>query len=298
MATGTLTKEDVLSEIDRPGVQDFVWEAVTQTAVHPERIQEFPTMPILLGMLAWHSSGRRRKDEPPGIRLVRLFVRRTALLVWLYFRALRPWLLRWGAADEEVKEALPGDEILPGPAAQSTRSITIDAPPSAVWPWLVQMGYKRGGLYSYDWLENVPVRLMKLGAEYHSADRIIPELQHLSVGDVMPITPQGGYTVERIEPQKLLLLSTRDADTGAPFVPANAKRTSFFATTWAFVLRKVEHNRTRLIVRARDDYRPRGLKGLPTFLLYYPEPVHFIMERKMLFGIKRRAEAAFRRKVG
>lgn len=85
-------------------------------------------------------------------------------------RLLRPWYSRWGATDAEVRASLPGDELVPSPRAQSTWAVTIEAPPDAVWPWLVQMGQDRAGFYTYEWFENVVLRL-----DIHNAARIVPE---------------------------------------------------------------------------------------------------------------------------
>ena len=100
-----------------------------------------------------------------------------------YLRFIRPWQLRWGATDEEVARALPGDDVVKHPTLNATRGVTIQARPEQIWPWLVQMGVTpRAGWYSYDWIDN-------LGRP--SAERIIPELQHVAVGDFIPMTPDG-----------------------------------------------------------------------------------------------------------
>src|SRR5262245_16975700 len=94
---------------------------------------------------------------------------------------LRRWCLTWGASAEEVGRELPGDDLLPVPDIVCTRAVTVDAPPSAIWPWLVQMGSGRGGAYTYDWIENL------FGLGMHSADEILPEFQNLRLGDVLPL---------------------------------------------------------------------------------------------------------------
>src|SRR5689334_8185545 len=96
---------------------------------------------------------------------------------------VRPWTRFWGATNEEVQRALPGDDIVQRPRYLMMHAITIQAPPAEIWPWLVQMGQGRGGLYSYDWLENA------IGCDIHSTDRIIPEYQHLELGDTIRLTP-------------------------------------------------------------------------------------------------------------
>lgn len=199
-----------------------------------------------------------------------------------YATLIRPWILRWGTTEQEAAEPLPGDEAIAQPRYQTTHAVTIKAPPSEVWPWLVQLGQGRGGLYSYDWLENL------VGLGFRSADRIIPDLQHLAVGDQVWLAPRDSamplwYQVLDLQPPQTLLLGphgNRDEALaqGLPW------------PTWAFVLRDVDAGRTRLIVRMRSDFKPTLLGLLAN--KYGLEPVHFAMERKMLLGIKERAERA------
>ncbi len=205
-----------------------------------------------------------------------------------YAFGVRPWLTRWGATDEEVTMRLPGDDYVPQPRSQVTRAVAINAPPSAIWPWLVQMGQERGGLYSYDWLENL------LGCDLHSADRIVPEWQRLALGDEVWLVRRDfvaplRYVVARIEPERALVLRT-------PGDPAENMAQGFPDGSWAFVLKPTGPATTRLSVRSRSDYRP-DMAGL---LFNGPglEPFHFIMERKMLLGIKARAERLWREDKG
>lgn len=198
----------------------------------------------------------------------------------LAYGLARPWHLRWGATDEEARRALPGDDLVPRRAWQATRAITIHAPAEAIWPWLAQMGQGRGGLYSYDWLENL------IGCDLHSAGRIIPEFQHIQAGETFwlarGVWGENGprYTVAAVEPNHALVLrvpQAAEAGTGAPF-----------DGTWAFVLEPLDARNTRLIVRSRNYSQPAWMA--PVFSV---EPIHFIMERKMLLGIKERAERAW-----
>ena len=107
----------------------------------------------------------------------------------------RRWCLTWGARPEEVSRNLPGDELLADAGIVSTRAITVDAPPGAIWPWLVQMGSGRGGVYTYDWIENL------LGLNMHSARRILPQFQDLKVGDELPLGPGRGHAGRRLRPR-------------------------------------------------------------------------------------------------
>src|SRR3954447_26721655 len=122
-----------------------------------------------------------------------------------YSRPARRWYLTYGATPEDADRTMPGDDLLPGQVMTSTRAITIDAPPSAVWPWLVQMGSDRGGAYAYDWIENL------FGLGMHSADAILPEFQHLAVGDVLPLGPnRPGMRVEICDQASTLAFRSSD----------------------------------------------------------------------------------------
>lgn len=201
-----------------------------------------------------------------------------ALVLWLALgRLLRPWYATWGAAGDEARAALPGDDLVPHARAQSTRAITIHAPPEAVWPWLVQMGVDRAGLYTHTWVEN---GLLHLGVT--NADRIHPEWQDLAAGDIIAYTPAsypGGRTgpyVAALEPGRALLLC--NATVGEPCTG-----------TMQIVLRPLPDGSTRLIVRGRAGAdAPLLQKAIDTVL----EPGYFYMERGMLRGIKERAERA------
>jgi hypothetical protein len=180
-------------------------------------------------------------------------------------RLVRTPVLTWGATEEEAGRSLPGDELLEDPAVVSTRAITIDAPPSAVWPWLVQMGSGRGGAYTYDWIENL------FGLGMHSAERINPEWQNLAVGDVIPGRESlQGMRVEVLDPERALVTRSEDG-----------------TWVWAFVLEDLG-GRTRLLSRNRiamPDPSPGDRIGMAVM-----EPGSLVMERKMLHGIKERAE--------
>jgi hypothetical protein len=196
----------------------------------------------------------------------------------LYFAAIRPRLLRWGASRHESCDPLPGDDLVRA-RWQTTRGISIAAPRVEVWPWLVQMGYGRGGWYSYDWLE----RRVGAGdfAEGRSATRVIPELQQLAVGDTIALSPSGGPTVAVLDAPNVLVLHYRMN----PFTaaPARGGDQVVLDWTWTFALVPMGDDSCRLLARVRAEYRPRLLFALIPLVL---EPVHFVMERKMLRTIR------------
>ena len=186
----------------------------------------------------------------------------------VYSRAARRWCLTWGASDEEATARLLGDELLADPDIKSTRAVTVDAPPAAVWPWLVQMGSGRGGAYTYDWIENL------FGLGMHSAGEILPQFQHLAVGDLLPVGPNGpGMCVKILEPGRALVFRSVDGN-----------------WVWAFHLRPAPAG-TRLISRNRIA-TPDAAWPARVVNRIVMEPGSLIMERRMLLGIKERAERA------
>jgi hypothetical protein len=199
--------------------------------------------------------------------------------------ALRPRMLVWGATDDEVQRNLPGDGLVPDAQYATTRAITIHAPAEAVFPWLVQLGQSRGGFYTYDALEN----LFRL--DIHSADRIHPEWQELQPGvDYVTLDPQQTMkmTIVQLEAPRTMVIRT-----GAPGEPPQEPADFFkgeIAGTWAFIVEPLDQATSRLIVRWRAAWRPSMAARLAAPALL--EPAHFIMERGMMLGIKKRAEAA------
>lgn len=200
-----------------------------------------------------------------------------------YTQVIRPWHLRWGTTREEARRRLPGDELVPGAKLTATHALTIRAEPARVWPWLIQMGQGRGGLYSYDWLENL------FGLDIHSAESILEEFQSLEVGDILPLAPDGfGPRVVELEPCRALVLhgdSRRDPQ-AAPL--RRIRRGDYVNVSWVFVLNETAQGSTRLVERLRLDWN-RSLRNT-FFNRVLLEPASFVMERKMLLGIKRRAE--------
>ena len=194
-------------------------------------------------------------------------------------RVIRPWQERWGATDDEVATALPGDDLTAEPADEHTRAITIDAPPEQIWPWLVQLGADRGGFYSYTWLENV------FGLDIHNADEIVPAWQDVSVGDVVWADRgrTGGWIVELIRPNQLLVLKV--ADVGRRRT-ARRDEGIGFEFQWTFVLRPLPTGGTRLLVRERVGFGRRVTR----WVMAPVGTVSFLMTRRLLLGIKERAE--------
>lgn len=185
----------------------------------------------------------------------------------------------WGATFGESIETLPGDELVEVARYRATHAISIDAPPEVVWAWLVQIGQGRGGMYSYDWLENL------VGLDMHSADAIVPELQTLAVGDLVRLVPEGtepdlAFVVDRLEAPHLLVLGPEGSH-------AEALASGLPYPAWTFLIRPAEVG-SRLVVRFRCDFRPT-VRGYATNK-WALEPIHLLMERKMLRGIKERAE--------
>lgn len=179
----------------------------------------------------------------------------------VYVLVIEPWHMNWGATAAEIGQSWPGDK--PDAPYVTTHAVTIFAPPEAIWPWIIQMGQGRGGLYSYEFLENLA------GSDLHNADRIHPEWQHLEVGDAIRPVPEGylgladspRYTVAAIEPNRFLVLDV-------------------FGT---FILDPIDEQTTRLIVRQNAN---SALEAM--------EPFNFIMGRRMMLGLKERAEGSLR----
>jgi hypothetical protein len=221
---------------------------------------------VLLDLIVAASVGvlmRQVFGRKPACSLERRFRPFAALGVGLttaYLAVLQPRLRRWGATDDELARTLPGDELVPEPAMQSTWAVTIDAPVEAVWPWLAQIGQDRGGFYSYTWLENLA------GCKIRNADRIHPERQERVVGETVPLHPAAGLPMAHFVPGRSLVLGG-----------------------WGpFVVEPIDASSTRLISRSRVR---RGLSALSYATLL--EIPHFVMQRKMMLGIKERAERAW-----
>jgi hypothetical protein len=191
-----------------------------------------------------------RNRRPPRFAAAAALATAAVYLGWI-----RPWMRGWGATDDELEMALPGDDELANPSVQQTHAVAIDAPAHAVWPWIAQLGQDRGGFYSYAWLENLA------GCRMRNADRIHPEWQQRA--ETVLLHPDAGLKVLRFDPDRALVLEGG----------------------WALVVQPDGPERCRLLARFRA---PSGIAGVAYAMLL--ELPHFIMERRMLVAIKRLAE--------
>ena len=186
----------------------------------------------------------------------------------LYWFPMRRWMTRWGASPEELSRTMAGDGLLDRHTYSGTLAITMHARPEDLWPWLVQIGYQRGGLYSYDWLDRIFGFL-----DRPSANRILPEFQRLAVGDTIPVGQGPGWPVATLDPNRALVLDMRNMG-GIDWV-------------WQFGIYPTDETRIRFVTRSRVTARTL-LGWVMTCAI---EPAGFIMTRRMLLGLKERAEA-------
>jgi hypothetical protein len=201
-----------------------------------------------------------RLEAPPARRAAWVATGAALVLTPLYLSVVRPWLMTWGSTASERARTYPGDDPAgPEPGLRTTRAVSVDAPADKVWPWLAQIGQQRGGFYSYDWLENLA------GCQIHSADRVHAEWQDVHPGTPIGMTPDFGTEVEAVDPGRALVIKN-----------------------WGtYVVEPAGDGRSRLIARSHVD------SGLPSIAYALSmELPHAVMERRMLLGIKERAEAA------
>lgn len=200
--------------------------------------------------------------EKLRIRLIRILIALAIPLI-TYFFVYRPIQMNWGAGKNEITRTMPGDEIVSRPQFSGTRAVTIHASPEQIFPWMVQLGIRRGGWYSYDLIDNL---LRK------SADRIIPALQNLKPGDLIPMNPDTtmGFFVREIHP---------------PFHMVWWEKADTLQWTWA--LYPVDNTRTRLITRIRWRYNWFS-PWVPFYIMM--DAGDFIMMRQCMLGIRDRAE--------
>ena len=191
-----------------------------------------------------------------------------AVLAVLSLVALMPWMDRWGATKDEIAASFPGDELIPSARLVYNRVVTVNARPEEIYPWIVQLGAERGGMYSYDWFEtNI------LQCELINADRIHEEWQDLKVGDKVKMCPKEGwgpppYEVAMMEPNHAIVMGHQEKGS--------------WGDVWQFILIPQADGTTHLVLRGRD-MKSGGMWDAI-------RPGIFIMERGMLLGIKERAE--------
>ena len=212
---------------------------------------------------------RRRppsKHRQRGARLSKVVAGLTVAGVWF---AVRRWFSRWGTTPDELLRVMPGDPLILNSTEMSMQAVTVNASPGDIWPWLVQIGYQRGGLYSYDWLDRLFGFL-----DRPSATRILPEFQQLAVGDKIPWGRAGTeLSVGVLEPLRALALSYQVRG---------------FAWVWQFGLYPIDVRRTRFVTRGTERVPNTPLWWLGMRVM---EPASFIMTRRFLLGVKERAEA-------
>jgi hypothetical protein len=194
----------------------------------------------------------------------------------LLFPALSRWRRRWGSTEEERALRLPGDELIRAPEWTYNHAVSIAAPRSAVWPWLIQLGQGRGGFYTYEGLENL------VGCQIHNVMEIRPELQQLGVRDKVVTHGRSGFgpPVALLEPERSLVLGGQPNENGSQ-------------ATWGFHLLDGPNGTTRLVERGHG-LAGKGLAEKLGFGPYLMDPIGFVMSKKMLRTIKQLAEASSR----
>jgi hypothetical protein len=208
------------------------------------------------------------------VRIVAVLFALTIIMVAANLLVVWPWMQTWGATEAEIGASLPGDDIVADATLRTTKAITINAPPEAIYPWLLQIGVDRGGMYSYDWLENI------FGLDVHTAERIVPAWQEVQTGDFWRFTPEdyalnpgpGLYVQELLENEAVLLCFGLEGQQEENCIDS-----------WQFVLVPQENGSTRLLLRSNMAIKPQ----LPIKLTY---TIQFIMERKMLLTLRDRAQ--------
>jgi len=219
---------------------------------------------------------RRPRRQQIAVALAALLVL-AVLAVFTNLLILWPWMRTWGATEAESSASLPGDEIVANANMRTTKAITINAPPEAIYPWLLQIGVDRGGMYSYDWLENL------FGLKVHTVDRIVPAFQEVQVGDFWRFTPKAyvlnpgpGLYVQALLKNEAVLLC----------FGMEGQQEEACIDSWQFVLVPQADGSTRLLLRSNMAMKPE----LPIKLTY---AMQFIMERRMLLTLRELAEQNF-----
>lgn len=209
---------------------------------------------------------------------------RAALAIGVYVALIRPRLLSWSATDDELRTPHPGADLLTGAQRGATMAVTIDAPPSRLWPWLVQMGCDRAGWYSWDRLDN---------GGTPSARAIRPEWQRIAIGDRLASVPSGRawFEVVALEPERFLALRAPLDLRGRPFDTADPPPRLYSDSLWCFLLQELPGERTRLVVSGYLRSRPKLLARVGNLLFW--EPAHVVIQRRQFSNLRRRAEREY-----
>jgi hypothetical protein len=188
------------------------------------------------------------------------------ILVVAYLLVIRPWHLKWGATKEDLMLELPGDSIVHKPDFNATRGITIHSSLEVIWQWIIQIGSKRAGWYSIDWMDNAGIK---------SSDKILPEFQKIEVGQFIPFTPdqKNGMWVKEFKENEYILWVDKEGN-----------------ATWLWYLYPLDETRSGLVTRLRTKYNWKGI-----WIIYYVlyDMGDIIMMSKCMKGIKERAEKEF-----
>lgn len=215
---------------------------------------------------------------PRWLKLAGYLILAVALLALITEVIVFPWIKTWGASPVETSMALAGDSLVPATSFETTKAVSIQAAPDQIYPWLLQLGVDRGGMYSYTWIENL------MGLHVTNVDVIRPDLQEVAVGDFLrfvptdfPAQPGPGLYVKRMVQNEAFILCF--GIEGSPDEPCTS--------TWQFVIHPQPDGSTRLILRNRISDQESWQNT--TFGRLFMIPT-FVMERKMLLGIKERAE--------
>lgn len=199
---------------------------------------------------------------------------------------LKPLRDHWGMSKKAANRPLPGDELVKHPKSQFTHAIQINAPAKYVWPWIAQMGQGRGGFYSYEALENIS------GLNIYNADEVLPEYQDPKIGDDIPFGQGQGFPLVICEPgQAMAIENWFDLDANAVFDPKMASPEHYLHLTWLWYVEDINEHHSRFISRNRVTY---SSSWKANFMFgFVMEPMVFAMDRKMCYGIKKRAEKLF-----
>ncbi|MCP3993911.1 MAG: hypothetical protein GY722_02445 [bacterium] len=223
------------------------------------------------------AASARKNGHSPGVGVFAA-IEGAALVAWNLVAT--PFIgrrrLRWGTTGSEATNPLPGDEFVPEPKWTYTLGIPIDAPPEAVWPWVAQIGQKRGGFYTYQTLENL------VGCKITNTTEILPEFQQPTIGGEIYLHPTAPpMEIKIVDPPHTLVLFGSPADIGS--------EDSWGMSTWQFVIVEAADGTSRLLTRGRSDYTS-DFKAKLAFGRFPIEAITFVMSRQMMREIKRLAE--------